>query len=75
VAEFPQLSVAVYVYERDLEQPVPASALSAEEVTEGEPVQLSEAVAVPAVGKDDGLQSSEEEAGHAVNTGASVSAV
>ena len=69
------MSVAVYVYERDLEQAVPTSALRAEEVTEGEPVQLSEAVAVPALGKDEGLQPREEEAGHAVNTGASVSAV
>ena len=41
----------------------------------GEPVQLSEAVAVPAAGKDVGLQPSEEEAGQEVNTGASVSAV
>jgi hypothetical protein len=72
VAEFPQLSVAVYVYERDLEQPVPASALSAEEVTEGEPVQLSEAVAVPALGKDDGLQPSADPGGQKVNVGAVV---
>ena len=69
------MSVAVYVYERALEQPVPASALSEEEVTEGVPVQLSVAVAVPAAGNDDGLQPSEEEAGQEVNTGASVSAV
>ena len=38
-------------------------------------MQLSEAVAVPAVGKDAGLQPSEEEAGQEVNTGTSVSAV
>ena len=71
----PQSSVAVYVYERDLEQPVPTSALSAEVVIAGVPVQLSVAVAVPSVGKEVGLQPSEEEAGHEVNTGASVSAV
>ena len=58
-----------------MEQPVPTSALSEEEVTDGEPVQLSVAVAVPAVGNDDGLQPSEEEAGHEVNVGTSVSAV
>ena len=63
------------MYERDLLQPVPTSALSEEEVTEGEPVQLSEAVAVPAVGKDVGLQPSEEAAGQKVNTGTSVSTV
>jgi hypothetical protein len=63
------------VYERDLEQPVPTSAPREETVIEGEPVQLSEAVAVPAAGKEGGLQPSEEEAGHAVNTGASVSTV
>jgi hypothetical protein len=42
---------------------------------EGVPVQTSVAVAVPAVGNEVGLQSSEEEAGQEVNTGASVSAV
>ena len=63
------------MYERVLEQSVPTSAPRAEEVTEGVPVQLSEAVAVPALGKDDGLQPREEEAGHEVNTGASVSTV
>jgi hypothetical protein len=42
---------------------------------EGVPVQTSVAVAVPAVGKEVGLQPSEEEAGQEVNTGASVSAV
>jgi hypothetical protein len=71
----PQLSVAVYVYERVLLQPVPTSALSEEEVIAGVPVQLSVAVAVPAVGNDAGLQPSEEEAGQEVNTGASVSTV
>ena len=63
------------MYERDLEHPVPASAPSAEVVIEGVPVQLSEAVAVPAAGNEVGFQPSEEEAGHAVNTGASVSTV
>ena len=65
----------MYVYARDLEQPVPTSALSEEEVIAGAPVQTSVAVAVPAIGNDDGLQPSEEEAGQEVNTGASVSAV
>ena len=65
----------MYVYERDLEQPVPTSALSEEAVTTGVPEQLSEAVAVTAVGKDDGLQTRADEAGHEVNTGTSVSAV
>ena len=69
------MSVAVYVYERVLLQPVPTSALSEEEVIAGEPVQTSVAIAVPALGKDVGLQPSEEEAGQEVNTGASVSAV
>src|SRR5260221_9011671 len=45
---------------RDLEQPVPTSALSEEEIIAGVPVQLSEAVAVPAVGKDAGLQPREQ---------------
>ena len=71
----PQLSVAVYVYERDLEHPEPTSALSEEEVIAGEPVQLSEAVAVSAVGNDDGLQPRAEEAGQEMNTGISVSTV
>jgi hypothetical protein len=65
----------VYVYERVLLQPVPTSAPREETVIEGEPVQTSVAVAVPAAGKEVGLQPSEEEAGHEVNTGASVSAV
>ena len=38
-------------------------------------VQLSVALADPADGNDDGLQPSEDEAGHDVNTGASVSTV
>ena len=38
-------------------------------------MQLSVAVAVPAVRNDDGLHPSAEEVGHEVNTGASVSAV
>ena len=65
----------MYIYERDLEHPVPVSALSEEAVTEGEPVQLSEAAAVPALGNDDGLHPVAEEAGHEVNSGTSVSAV
>ena len=60
----------MYVYERDLEQPVPVSALSEEEVIAGEPEQTSEAVAVPAFGKDDGLQLSEDPGGQKVNVGA-----
>jgi hypothetical protein len=63
------------VYERDLLQPVPTSAPSEEVVMTGEPVQTSEAVAVPAEGNEAGLQPSEEEAGQEVNTGASVSTV
>ena len=63
------------MYERALEQPVPTSAPSEEVVITGVPVQTSVAVAVPALGKDAGLQPSEEEAGHEVNTGTSVSAV
>ena len=65
----------MYVYERDLEHPVPVSALSEETVTEGEPVQLSEAVAVPALGNDEGLHPIAEEAGHEVNNGTFVSTV
>ena len=56
-------------------QPVPASALSEEEVTTGVPVQLSVDVAVPAEGNEAGLHPREEEAGQEVNTGISVSAV
>ena len=63
------------MYARDLEHPVPTSAPSEEEVIAGEPVQTSVAIAVPAVGKDVGLQPREEEAGQEVNTGTSVSAV
>ena len=58
-----------------LEQPVPTSAPSAEAVTVGEPVQLSVAVAVPAAGKDVGLQPRFEPGGQKVNVGASVSTV
>ena len=50
------------------------AALSAEVVITGVP-QLSVARAVPAEGNEVGLQPSEEEAGHEVNTGASVSTV
>ena len=71
----PQPSVAVYVYERDLLEPVPTSALSAEKVTVGVPVQLSEAVAVPAEGNDVGLKPISLPEGQEVNTGASVSTV
>ena len=71
----PQSSVAVYVYERVRTHPVPLS----EERVEAEmltlAVQLSVALADPAAGNDDGLQPSEDEAGHDVNTGASVSTV
>ena len=65
-------SVAVYVYERDLLQPVPASALRAEIVIIGVPVQISEAVAVPAVGNDVGLQPRLDDGGQNVNVGAVV---
>ena len=63
------------MYERDLEHPVPTSALREEEVTAGVPVQLSEAVAVDADGNEVGLQPRSEEAGQNVNTGTSVSTV
>ena len=62
----------MYIYERDLEHPVPTSALSEEEVTEGEPVQLSVAAAVPAVGNDEGLHPSADPEGQKVNVGADV---
>ena len=68
----PQLSVAVYVYERDLEHPVPTSAPREETVMDGEPVQLSVAVAVPADGNEAGLQPSEDPGGQNVNVGADV---
>ena len=42
---------------------------------EGDPVQLSEAVAVDADGNEEGLQPRSEEAGQNVNTGTSVSTV
>ena len=56
-------------------QPVPDSELSEEAETAGVVVQLSEAVAVPANGNDDGLQPMFEEAGQEVNVGALVSTV
>ena len=56
-------------------QPVPDSELSEEALIEGLVAQLSEAVAVPADGNDDGLHPRLEEAGHDVNVGASVSTV
>ena len=55
--------------------PVPLSAESAEAVTAGAEVQLSEAVAVPAAGNEDGLHPRLEEAGQNVNAGTSVSTV
>jgi hypothetical protein len=60
------------VYERDLEQPVPTSAPREETVIEGEPVQTSVAVAVPAAGNEVGLQPSEDPGGQKVNVGAVV---
>ena len=65
----------MYVYERVRTQPVPLSAESVEAEMLTEAVQLSEALALPAAGNEEGLQPSEEEAGHDVNAGASVSTV
>ena len=65
----------MYIYERVREHPVPASAPSEEAVIAGLPVQLSEAVAVPAEGKLVGLQPKLDEAGQEVKVGASVSTV
>ena len=70
VEELPHSSVAVYVYERDLLQPVPTSALMEEVIIDEVPVQLSEAVAEPADGKDEGLQPKFDDGGQKVNTGA-----
>ena len=56
-------------------QPVPDSELRDEALMVGLVAQLSDAVAVPADGKDDGLQPILEEAGHEVNVGTSVSTV
>ena len=56
-------------------EPVPTSALREDAVTDGDPVQLSEAVAVPAAGNDVGLKPRSLPGGQNVNTGASVSAV
>ena len=56
-------------------QPVPDSELSEEAKTDGVVVQLSEAVAVPADGNDDGLHPRLEEAGQEVKEGTSVSTV
>ena len=61
--------------ERVRTQPVPDSALSVEAEMLTLAVQLSEAVAEPADGSEDGLQPSEEDAGQEVNDGASVSTV
>ena len=55
--------------------PVPDSALSDEAEMLTEAVQLSEAPALPADGNEDGLHPSEDDAGHEVNVGASVSTV
>ena len=65
----------MYVYERVRIHPVPDSELRDEALMVGLVAQLSDAVAVPAEGKEDGLQPSDEEAGHDVNVGASVSTV
>ena len=65
----------MYVNERVRTHPVPDSALSVEAEMLTEAVQLSEAVALPADGNEDGLQPSEEDAGQEVNAGASVSTV
>ena len=54
---------------------MPASALREDAVIDGEPVQLSEAVAVPADGNDVGLKPRSLPGGQKVNTGASVSTV
>ena len=56
-------------------EPVPTSALREDAVTDGDPVQLSEAVAVPAAGNDVGLKPRSLPGGQNVNTGTSVSAV
>ena len=71
----PQSSVAVYVNERVRTQPVPLSEESDEALMLTEAVQLSEALALPAAGNEDGLHPSEDDAGHEVNVGASVSTV
>jgi hypothetical protein len=54
---------------------VPTSALSDEADIPGVPVQLSEAVAVPAEGKDVGLHPKSVPAGQKVKVGISVSTV
>ena len=61
--------------ERVRTQPVPLSEESVEAEMLTEAVQLSEALALPADGNEEGLHPSEEEAGHDVNVGASVSTV
>ena len=75
VAELPHASVAVYVYERVLLQPVPTSLPRAEAVTVALPEQTSVAVAVAAAGNVLGLQPKLDDAGHDVNTGTVVSTV
>ena len=60
------------MYARDLEHPVPTSAPSEEVVIAGVPVQLSVAIAVPAVGNDVGLQPRADPGGQKVNVGAEV---
>ena len=63
------------VYERVRTHPVPLSEESDEALVLTEAVQLSVALALPALGNEAGLHPSEEDAGHDVNTGASVSTV
>ena len=65
----------MYVNERVRTQPVPDSAPSVEAEMLTLAVQLSSALAEPADGYEDGLHPSEEDAGHDVNAGASVSTV
>ena len=55
--------------------PVPLSEESVEALMLTEAVQLSSALAEPADGNEEGLHPSEEDAGHEVNDGASVSTV
>ena len=61
--------------ERVRTHPVPLSEESVEAEMLTEAVQLSEALALPADGNEEGLHPSEEDAGHEVNAGASVSTV
>ena len=65
----------MYVNERVRTQPVPLSEESVEAEMLTLAVQLSEALALPADGNEEGLHPSEEDAGQEVNAGASVSTV